>query len=319
MRLALRRATVSAPRFFRIESLRLYSEPGPGPAGVEERTGMRISFVGHVSVDKNLVDGQERTLYGGAVVHGGITACRLGAEVHVYTLCAPGESECFSDLTEAGASVTFLPSEASTSIRNLYPSQNPDERRSTVVSRARPFEASDLDRVKPSDVLHVNALWAGEFPVSLLPQAKALAGALAGDAQGFLRHVGPDGEMVHRDWTDKTAWLPLFDFFKVDIAEARVLTGVEEPKAAARAVRELGPRVVILTHRDGLCVDDGETCQEAAFGPYHIDGRTGRGDTCMAAFLVAQAGAGPERLRVATRRAAEVATRKMQYPGPYRG
>jgi sugar/nucleoside kinase (ribokinase family) len=187
------------------------------------------------------------------------------------------------------------------------------------VSRARPFEASDLERVEPCDVLHVNALWAGEFPEALLPRAKTLAGALAGDAQGFLRHVGPDGEMVHRDWAGKAAWLPLFDFFKVDIAEARVLTGVDEPRAAARAVCALGPGVVILTHRDGICVDDGETCHEAAFGPYHIDGRTGRGDTCMAAFLVAQADVGRARLGFAAHRAAEVATRKMQYPGPYQG
>jgi sugar/nucleoside kinase (ribokinase family) len=285
---------------------------------------MRIAFVGHVSVDRNVVGGVESTLHGGAVVHGGITACRLGAEVSVYTMCGAEAIGGFGELAEAGARVTFLPSAESTSIRNEYPSQNPDERRSAVVSRARPFEAGDLARIEPCDVLHVNALWAGEFPAELLPRAKTLAGALAGDAQGFLRHVEAGGAMVHRDWAGKSTWLPLFDVFKVDIAEARVLTGLDEPRAAVRAVRQLGPGVVILTHRDGLCVDDGETIYEAAFGPYGLEGRTGRGDTCMAAFLVAQAEGADraprgERLRAAAERAAEVATRKMQYPGPYRG
>jgi sugar/nucleoside kinase (ribokinase family) len=74
---------------------------------------------------------------------------------------------------------------------------------------------------------------------------------------------------------------------------------------------------VLLTHKTGVVAADAAGTAQAAFGAYPMEGRTGRGDTCTAAFLVArQSGAS---LDEAARFAAEITTRKMQYPGPYRG
>ena len=92
---------------------------------------MKIVFVGHVCVDKNVVRGETETLYGGGVVHGAITAQRLGAEATVVTKCADSDRPNFNSMSEAGARVIFVPSPASTSIRNVYPSDNPDERQSS--------------------------------------------------------------------------------------------------------------------------------------------------------------------------------------------
>jgi sugar/nucleoside kinase (ribokinase family) len=73
----------------------------------------------------------------------------------------------------------------------------------------------------------------------------------------------------------------------------------------------------LLTHRDGVCVFDGGKVHEAAFSGFTLEGRTGRGDTCTASFLVARGrGMG---LAEAVAFAAEVTSRKMQYRGPYRG
>ena len=56
---------------------------------------------------------------------------------------------------------------------------------------------------------------------------------------------------------------------------------------------------------------------EGAFSGFTLEGRTGRGDTCTASFLVARGrGMG---LAEAAAFAAEVTSRKMQYRGPYRG
>ena len=46
--------------------------------------------------------------------------------------------------------------------------------------------------------------------------------------------------------------------------------------------------MVLLTHRDGVCVFDGGTLHEGAFSGFTLEGRTGRGDTCTASFLVAR-------------------------------
>jgi sugar/nucleoside kinase (ribokinase family) len=276
---------------------------------------MRITFVGHLCVDLNVVRGVPHTLCGGGVLHGGVTARRLGADVTVVTKCAEADLARFVDLAEAGVSVVRLPSEASTSIQNDYPNENPDERTSRVLSRAAPFTAADLEALE-ADVLHVNPLWCGEFPADLLPLARGRTRVLAADAQGFLRTVLPDGRTEYRDWPDKGRYLPLLDVFKVDAKEARTLTGLDEPAAAARALHELGARTVVLTHRDGVCVFDGRELCDEPFGSWTLEGRTGRGDTCTAAFLVARES---QSTREAARFAAQITSRKMQYRGPYRG
>lgn len=277
---------------------------------------MHIGFVGHVCIDRNVTRGTERVSYGGGVLHGAITARRLGAVSYVHTVCAPGDRKHFAALQQAGVATTFLPSGATTSIRNEYPSDDPDERRSFLVGRGRPFDLADVAQLPACDILHINPLWWGEFPAELVAAAKQRAGALAGDAQGFLRRVGRAGALELGDWPDKPSVLPWFDFFKADSGEAHVLTGEADLEAAGRRLCELGAGTVVLTHRAGVLVTDGHRSYEAPFTSCTPAGRTGRGDTCMAAFLVAQA---ERSVRDAAQLAAEVTSRKMQHPGPYRG
>jgi sugar/nucleoside kinase (ribokinase family) len=280
---------------------------------------MKIVFVGHVCVDKNVVRGETETIGGGGVFHGGITAQRLGAEAIVITKCADSDRPSFHLLSEAGVRVIFLSTPTCTSIRNVYPSENPDERQSLLISRAAPFGKEDLDQIvaQEADVVHVNPLWLGEFPPPLLAALRPSVAMLCADAQGFLRVAEPDGRMVHRDLAQKREILSLLDLLKVDAKEALVLTGEEDPRKAVRAVHALGPKMVLLTHRDGVCIFDGGTVHEGVFSGFTLEGRTGRGDTCTASFLVAldRGMALPE----ATAFAAEITSRKMQYRGPYRG
>ncbi len=276
---------------------------------------MKITFVGHVCVDRNVLSGETETFYGGGVLHGAVTAKRLGAEVSVLTKCAAADRAHFTGFGDAGVEVVFLPSRESTSIRNVYPGSNPDDRQSCLIARADPFSASDLDAVR-SDIIHVNPLWYGEFSPGLLPRLKRFAPLLAGDAQGFLRHAEEDGRMVYRDLDDKHDVLPVFDVFKVDAREAYILTGHTDVRSAARAVHDLGPKTVLLTHGGGLCVFDGREYFESPFTGFTLEGRTGRGDTCTGAFLSVL---GRMNLREAAALAAEVTSRKMQYRGPYRG
>jgi sugar/nucleoside kinase (ribokinase family) len=276
---------------------------------------VKIAFVGHLSIDVNIVDGKEHVLYGGGVLHGSVTAARLGAGVTVYTACAAGDRSKFAEMSKAGVQVVFLPSEQTTSIRNYYPGRNPDERISSVISRARPFSLDDLSDLS-ADAVHLNPLWFGEIRPEILPAVRGRTPYLAADAQGFLRHVASDGSMVYRDFEEKGRYLPLLDLLKVDEREARIMTGSDDYRHAALILREMGAGTVLLTHRGGVCVCDAAGLYEAPFGEYSLEGRTGRGDTCTAAFLVASRRMG---IAEATRFAAEITSRKMHYPGPYRG
>jgi sugar/nucleoside kinase (ribokinase family) len=280
---------------------------------------MKIVFVGHVCVDRNVVRGETEILYGGGVVHGAITARRLGAAAAVVTRCAEADRAGFAHLAEAGVEVVFLPSAASTSIENVYPTDNPDDRQSRLIARAGPFTEADMSGIAAmgADVVHVNPLWFGEFPPALLAVLRRRVKQLAADAQGFVRVPEPDGLLVHRPFADPGQVLSSVDVFKVDAHEAQVLSGEKEPQRAAQAVRALGPKLVLLTHREGVVAHDGRQCRASAFGAYAIEGRTGRGDTCTAAFLVGR-GWGMD-LEAAVEYAAGITTRKMQYRGPFRG
>jgi sugar/nucleoside kinase (ribokinase family) len=277
---------------------------------------MALTFLGDVCLDVNVVRGQARDEIGGGVYHGAVTACRLGAPVRVITKARAEDRRHFAAIEQAGALITWLPSAAGTAIRNDYPSENPDDRISRVISQAEPFTARELAGFE-FDALHVNPLWMGMVPPALLPLLRPRVRLLGADAQGFLRRVAPDGSAAHQPWPEAGAFLHLLDVLKVDIVEARTLTGLEDRHAAAAALLEQGVGTVLLTHRDGVLAARGEQLHEAPWGGWTLAGRTGRGDTCTAAFLVGllRGEALPEALALAAR----VTSAKMQYRGPYRG
>jgi sugar/nucleoside kinase (ribokinase family) len=77
----------------------------------------------------------------------------------------------------------------------------------------------------------------------------------------------------------------------------------------------MGPAEVILTHRDGLLVLAGGQVYEAGFHPAALVGRSGRGDTCLAAYVARRLSADPAE---ATIWAAALTSLKMEAEGPFR-
>jgi len=278
---------------------------------------MKISFIGHVSIDVNVIKNKEEVHYGGGVVHGAITAFRLNQQVEVITKCKPEDQVNFSKLFDSEIAAVFINASHSTSIKNVYPTDNPDDRKSYLLSAGDPFTDQDVSNIC-SKYVHINPLWAGEFPVHLFAGLRKNAKFLSADAQGFVRHVSDDTDhaLINRDFAEKQQVLPLLDLFKVDSKEALILTGKTDIRPAAAAIRELGPKIVLLTHKGGVCVFDGKDFYESPFTSFTLEGRTGRGDTCTAAFLSAL---NQSDIKAATAFAAQVTSRKMQYRGPYRG
>ena len=275
---------------------------------------LRIAFCGHLCRDVNVVRGDEEVFYGGGVLHGAITAARLGASAHVWSRCAPADRGRFAALDDAGAAVTWLPSDTTTSIRNDYPTDDPDARVSSLLARAAPFSEGDLAGLD-ADVVHVNPLVVGELPSPLLAGLARRLPSVCADAQGFVRHADASGRLVSR-CPDSLDWLADLDVLKVDAGEARVLTGLADRHEASARLAALGVQHVVLTHRDGVLVRAAGTVCEAPFSGWTLEGRTGRGDTCTAAFLV---GRSRGSLEDATRFAASVTSAKMMSRGPYRG
>ncbi|HBT39143.1 MAG: carbohydrate kinase [Pseudothermotoga sp.] len=277
---------------------------------------VKLTFIGHVSKDINKTQNETIVVPGGGVFYGSIAAQRLNVLSAVVTKISPKDTSLFKPIKEAGVQLLVLPSPETTTIENVYPSSNPDERKSRILHRADPFDLDDLERVKTKFVV-VSALWHGEFPEKLLEHLRTQVEVMVVDAQGFLRNVLEDGTMSYSDWQFKHVYLPIIDVFKVDSNEAFIMTGERLLEKACKRISNYGPKIVLATHKDGVIAYDGKNFYEAHFSEYKMLGRTGRGDTCLAAFLAAIIDG--KNLKQAVELAARVTSAKMQYAGPYRG
>ncbi|MBP8639163.1 MAG: carbohydrate kinase [Dictyoglomi bacterium] len=275
---------------------------------------MRVTFIGHLSKDINIMKDKEQIIPGGGVYYGAFVTRSFGAESYVYTKLSSKDTELFKDMESYGIRLVKFTSKVTTTIQNLYPTDNPDDRISKMVERADPFTDEDIKIIEKSDVLHISGLWHGEIPENLIESLREKTDLLGLDAQGFLRNVDESGDMIYKDWQDKERYLPLIDVFKVDSRESEILTGEKDMEKALGKIARFGPKEIILTYKDGIKLwIQGEILEEK-FGGWTLEGRTGRGDTCMAGYLVHR----HTGYRNALRKTAEIATKKMKRPGPYR-
>ncbi len=270
--------------------------------------------VGAISKDRNVVVGKEEVRYGGGSYCAAFAAVNSGFKTAVVTKLAEDDLSSLQPLKGAGIDVFSTLSPTTTSIKNVYTTPDLDRRTCHMLSMAEPFQIDDFPEDPDADVYQIAALIAGEVPLDVV---KYLAGKgkVGLDAQGFVRTaIGSD--LVSQDWLEKRDALPYLDFLKTDAAEAEILTGKVDRHGAIRALADMGAKEIILTHSsEVLAYAEGQIYQ-ADFTPRNLSGRTGRGDTCFAAYLTQRLRKSPEE---ALRYAAALTSLKMETPGPFRG
>ena len=89
----------------------------------------------------------------------------------------------------------------------------------------------------------------------------------------------------------------------------------QDIKVAAKMIADMRPSEIVLTHRDGLLVYAGGQFHEAGFYPKELVGRSGRGDTSVAAYVAKRLTASPAE---ATVWAAAVVSLKLEAEGSFR-
>jgi len=102
-----------------------------------------------------------------------------------------------------------------------------------------------------------------------------------------------EGTLLCEEWPDMQSVLALVQVLKTNAAEAEMLIGSSDIQAAAKLLHELGPREIVLTHRDVALVYGGYQFHEATFFPKKPIGRSGRGDTCIASYMASRLKAPP--------------------------
>jgi sugar/nucleoside kinase (ribokinase family) len=271
-----------------------------------------IAFIGNYTKD-TIVDSQgERVVDGGAFNYGANVASRVGLKSCAITRLSKQDRQVVDRLKRLGVDVfpTFTPE--STKLRLVYPSDNPDERQIYVDASAgsiRIEQVADLD----TRTAVVGASFRGEVGLDVLQILRGRETRIALDVQGFVRSVRQE-LLVAEPWPAKEEILSLVHYVKADIAEAEILTDTRDLRRAARLLLAMGPREIVLTHREGVLVYDGRRYHEAGFYPRKLVGRSGRGDTCIAAYSCRRLVSEPAE---ATVWAAAVTSLKMEGNGPF--
>ncbi len=273
-----------------------------------------ILMLGHISQDV-LIDHQNvrQDIVGGAVVYSSFAAGSAGKRVKVITKLADNDLHILKNLQHPLVDWDVLPSKQSTSIKNIYFTADKERREVILLSQADPFVLEEVQA--EASIYHLAGLFGGEIPDSLvLPLAKR--GKVALDAQGVLRCLDEQKNLVFRDWGRKQELLPYITYFKTDAAEAKILTGLDDREKAARLLYSWGAQEVMLTHNTEVMVCHQGNIHTAPFTNSNNSGRTGRGDTAFAAYLAWRQ---DHDAAESTRFAAALCSLKMEKPGVFRG
>jgi len=273
-----------------------------------------IAFLGHYTKDTIVSASGARVVDGGAFNYGAQVAARMGLKVAAVTRLAKEDLHVVDELMRLGVDVFARHTPASTCLRLEYPTSDVDERVIYVESTAGPFTPAEVEALQARAIL-IGASMRGEVGLEVIETLSRKETLLAADVQGFVR-VARDGILVHEPWLEKRRVLSRVDVLKTDAVEAEMLTGETDVKVAARMLAGLGPSEIVLTHREGILVYADSRFYEAAFFPRELIGRSGRGDTCVAAYVAKRLTVCPAE---ATVWAAAVASLKMEAEGPFRG
>jgi len=272
-----------------------------------------VLMIGNFAKDRIIIDGVEEIASGGGVYFGSVVIRRLGHSVAIATRLHPHDFSRLDELRQEGVEVYATPADGTSGIANFYRSDDMEIRICKLIGFGGKYSHADIPDLA-AKVIMVTPLFAGEIDLAML-QSLALCAPLALDVQGFVR-VPVGNRLDYQHWDDMSAGLAKVTYLKLDRAEAEHLTGVRDMGKAARMLSEMGPREIVLTESAGVSVYADGAMHFAPFHSRSLLGRTGRGDTCFAAYIAKRLDADPE---TACCWAGEVTSLKQEKPGPWRG
>ncbi len=270
-----------------------------------------VLCVGNYTKDTIISPAGTTHVDGGAVNYAAHALSRLGLRTAVVTRLARDDARVVEALGNLGIDCfpTYTPE--STGMRLEYPTNDPDIRNLSVTGTAGTITLAEIEQVRARCAV-VGSSLRGEVGIEVI-EVLHRRGMLAVDVQGFVR-VLKDGALTKAPWPQMADILKHVDVLKSDAVEAEYLTGETDIRAAARIFASLGPREIVLTHRDGLLIYAYGDFYPLQFYPTRLNGRSGRGDTCIGTYIGMRLSRAP---REAGIWAAALTSLKMEKQGPF--
>jgi len=276
-----------------------------------------ITFIGHMCYDQvTLHDGETITAPGSAVMCGAMVTAKVGVKTAAVVKMSLDEVHINKPMEDLGVDVFVIPADCTTFSRVLHKSANVDERDITIIRTAGLIKIEDIPELESSYV-HLAGISDSEFDMALIDGLKARGYRLSTDMQSYVRQITPVTLAVNfGDVKDKEEIISKMDMVKLDVVEARVLTGTEDLEKAALIVESWGCPEIVITQSTGVLARvDGVTYRES-FSNNSVVGRTGRGDTTFSAY---QAWRLEHGVAESLKFAAALVSIKMEKYGPFQG
>lgn len=276
-----------------------------------------ITFVGHMCFDEiTPYHGVTKVAPGSAVLCGAIVAARVGKKVAVVAKMSEKDKEILKPMEEVGIDNYLIPSQETTYSVVIQPSANVDERKLILKKSAGIIKLDEMPSLE-TKFMHLAGISNTEFDMNLIRGLKAKGFNLSIDMQSFVRQVDPiTKEIAFKDDLVKKEVVKLMSKVKLDIVEAKVLTGTDDLEEAAIIFENWGCPETVITQAEGVLARTGGKTYYEKFSNSSVVGRTGRGDTTFAAYLsrrmdydVAQS----------LKFAASLVSIKMEKQGPFSG
>jgi sugar/nucleoside kinase (ribokinase family) len=271
-----------------------------------------VLYIGNYTKDTIVSPAGTKIVDGGAVRYAAHAAARLGRHVAVVTRLAREDQHVVEKFTQSGIDCYVTYTSHSTLLKLEYPTADPDIRTLSVTSVAGSIAASDMEKLNAPAAVIGSSL-RGEVGMDVIRAIKEKNMLVAADMQGFVR-VLRGVELKNEPWDEMQSTLAQVDIVKSDAVEAEFLTGETDIQKAAQYYAEMGPREIVLTHKDGLLLYADGKFHEMNFYPTRLEGRSGRGDTCLGTYVGMRLSMTPEAAGIW---AAAVTSLKMEEQGPF--
>jgi sugar/nucleoside kinase (ribokinase family) len=271
-----------------------------------------VLYIGNYTKDTIISPAGTKIVDGGAVNYAAHAAARLGKKVAVLTRLAKEDEHVLEKFRQSGIDRYVTYTDTSTLLKLEYPTSDPDIRTLSVTSVAGSITANDLDKLDAKAAV-VGSSLRGEVGLDVIRALKDKNMLVAADMQGFVR-VLRGTELRYEPWDEMGSTLELLDVVKSDAVEAEFLTGETDLYKAAQFYAKMGSREIVLTHKDGLLIYADDKFHEMNFYPARLEGRSGRGDTCVGTYVAMRLSMPPHEAGIW---AAAVTSLKMENVGPF--
>ncbi len=243
-----------------------------------------VIFAGNYTKDTIITPDGIRNVDGGGMNYAAHAGLRLGSRAAMVTRLAKEDEYVVRNIQADGIDCYPVFSPYSTLMTLEYKTLYVDKRNLYVKHVAETIHPEHIDGLE-ARAIAVSPSLRGEVEPRFFHKMRKREGViLAPDVQGFVRVLRGE-DLVYETWDEMDEVLQALDILKSDAVEAKFLTGETDIEKAAAFYASRGVKEIILTHSNGVLIHADGQNHHFEFHSASMDGRSGRGDTCMGSYV----------------------------------